>query len=701
VRSRDQPAKAKRSAFALAVQVVFIALLPGHLSAYAQDVTAASGCTLAPDEYERAGYVLGEVNVGNVFNFVRLVNPLTGEDEVQFPEKGAPFRLGDATRAAKALAELLHGRPEENESPFAVTIVVDFIENCTDRDGTRQLDLVYRVVTSRIPFASGLTFESRRALTDDAPRNIGAVSDAQRLHLQPRVAYTLSDHLQLGGQATLDAPGSIFNSFSLDAFGSSSSRLVRGTVSGSRDADGRIARTEWRLSWSDSERPTDRQPLTQRRALGQAAAQTRPFGPVGAVVRFGASLEGGDQRTSVPADPDSKLLPVTDYGALRTYLGVSLNGQHHVVSGSYGLLLGGVPNGHFVDYRKHVADVAYSLRQDVADHRTLEVESRFSAGWLQTPGSAPAAERFYGGNVEQDFIEGDSWRIRANPIIRSMPNGYFNRLADRPGEGGEKYFAVNVTASVPAWRLPLVPSELARLKAFTDAIEQTKGTAREQASAFYRARDPMQKKIAKDAVTVSAVLDALFERVQDIVPAIPDPLRQPLADCSDGLDVARGNMQQLSNTGYGPIATIIIPDVLSACEEYFASALSDPIIASGSGRLEMLRDAVAQAMKDVDEARILASVETDLGFAFRAFDTLVHEVNAVSVGPAVFFDAARIGPQSAAQGGGVRYGVGGGVRISVMNVMNITAGYAWNPDPRPWEKPGAFFVSLDFIDLFR
>jgi hypothetical protein len=160
-------------------------------------------------------------------------------------------------------------------------------------------------------------------------------------------------------------------------------------------------------------------------------------------------------------------------------------------------------------------------------------------------------------------------------------------------------------------------------------------------------------------------------------------------------------MRQLGNTGYGPIATVIIPDVLSACEQPFASALDDPIIASGSGRLEMLRDSVAQAMKGVDEARIRADVEHDLGFAFRAFDTVVHEVNAVSVGPAVFFDAARIGPQSAALGGGIRYGIGGGVRIGVMNVMNITAGYAWNPDPRPWEKPGAFFVSLDFIDLFR
>jgi hypothetical protein len=110
---------------------------------------------------------------------------------------------------------------------------------------------------------------------------------------------------------------------------------------------------------------------------------------------------------------------------------------------------------------------------------------------------------------------------------------------------------------------------------------------------------------------------------------------------------------------------------------------------------------VAEKVKQVRNDLAETKADEDLQFAFRAMDTFVHQVNALSVGPAIAFDAARIGPQVASQGGGFRYGVGFGTRIVVMNVLNLTAGYAWNPAPRPWEKRGALFFALTVTDLLR
>ena len=70
------------------------------------------------------------------------------------------------------------------------------------------------------------------------------------------------------------------------------------------------------MSWSDTKRPTDSSSLNGQRLLGQASAATRPLGSRGAVVRVGASIEQGQQRTSLSQNvPGSGSLNDTDYGS--------------------------------------------------------------------------------------------------------------------------------------------------------------------------------------------------------------------------------------------------------------------------------------------------------------------------------------------------------------------------------------------------
>jgi len=81
--------------------------------------------------------------------------------------------------------------------------------------------------------------------------------------------------------------------------------------------------------------------------------------------------------------------------------------------------------------------------------------------------------------------------------------------------------------------------------------------------------------------------------------------------------------------------------------------------------------------------------------------TVVNEVNFVSISPIAIFDVARIGPQVSEAGGGFRYGVGGGLRFTLVDTIRLDAGYAVNPHPKPWEGRGAAFFSLEIVSLFR
>ena len=49
----------------------------------------------------------------------------------------------------------------------------------------------------------------------------------------------------------------------------------------------------------------------------------------------------------------------------------------------------------------------------------------------------------------------------------------------------------------------------------------------------------------------------------------------------------------------------------------------------------------------------------------------------------------------------MRDGIGLGVRLSIVNVLHLTALYSRNPSPMPWESRGAWLMSLAFTDLLR
>jgi len=97
---------------------------------------------------------------------------------------------------------------------------------------------------------------------------------------------------------------------------------------------------------------------------------------------------------------------------------------------------------------------------------------------------------------------------------------------------------------------------------------------------------------------------------------------------------------------------------------------------------------------DFSEAVRLA--DADMQAIEPVLNSFLHEINIIAINPVGIFDVARIWPDQF----GTRYGIGGGVRVSLVN-FNVTVGYAVNPHPHFQEGRGAFVFSMDISDLFR
>ena len=75
-------------------------------------------------------------------------------------------------------------------------------------------------------------------------------------------------------------------------------------------------------------------------------------------------------------------------------------------------------------------------------------------------------------------------------------------------------------------------------------------------------------------------------------------------------------------------------------------------------------------------------------------------MNIYSIGPIFIFDTDRIWPQTI-PGNGLRYGIGGGVRLTLVSHANLTLGYARNLNRIPQESSGALFFSISTTELLR
>jgi hypothetical protein len=100
-----------------------------------------------------------------------------------------------------------------------------------------------------------------------------------------------------------------------------------------------------------------------------------------------------------------------------------------------------------------------------------------------------------------------------------------------------------------------------------------------------------------------------------------------------------------------------------------------------------------------DAAAAARLAKSDMTFTRRAVDRFFHEINLASVAPVLLLDAARLGSSVPGQSAW-RYGIGAGIRVSLVNSVRLTLAYSMNPHPQPGERSGALSLSCDVVDLF-
>jgi hypothetical protein len=137
----------------------------------------------------------------------------------------------------------------------------------------------------------------------------------------------------------------------------------------------------------------------------------------------------------------------------------------------------------------------------------------------------------------------------------------------------------------------------------------------------------------------------------------------------------------------------------SACLDTLNRELNDSTVAAAGEALEKIHVEMEREFSLIDQASALKQAESEMAYIKRTLNTILFELNFLSLGPVMMFDVAHLGPANARLG--TRYGIGGGLRFTLVSHVDFTIGYVANPKRVANERPGAFFFSMRFKDLLE
>lgn len=668
----------------------------------------AAGAEPCPDRgfdfFEQQGYNTRKVFVSGFWLLQRSLLP---QNSVLLGMEGQPFKAATLQSGHQELRDAIQNAPSAFDSPVGITVAGVRPVNCTDTGSVKTLDIEFLVFTTKAPFASIHTLEHANQEKEHPAEALALAPARTGIRVTPRLGYDASENVVAGGRLDARMPwqGIVF---SLDGQGSTESLVAGGEFSGSREADeGWLRQLTWRGLFHYANLPADVLHLNSSRALGQISMVTAPVGPLGIVFRFGTLFEGGHEQTGLaPAAVASGSVADSPFANWRSYAGFTFRTGRHSVAASYGFLLGRTGSGGLVDYRKHIADAVYSGRFLVAPHRPLELDTRFTAGFLEHPGPTPVAERFFGGNVETPFMPGSAWVIRANPVLRGIPAYRLNRTAAGQMPGGDQFAVVNLTVAIPVFGIPIIPAEASQDPEIREKVQGFAGDGADFLVPIFELDDPAQKELfdtrresfAKTTSDMAARIDALKDSIPPALQTIYDTCAEKIGDlAADTSDIRKTtpwrNFLKDDPDERG------IPVIVQLCLVDLNGPLKDPDLARLGDELKAHQKVIAEQVAKIDTGRARQQAKETMAFPAEVLKTVFDEMDMVSVSPVAIFDAGKIGPALPGQRAG-RYSVGGGVRLTFASSVAFQMGYAWNLHPQPWEGRGALFMGIRFIDLF-
>jgi hypothetical protein len=306
-------------------------------------------------------------------------------------------------------------------------------------------------------------------------------------------------------------------------------------------------------------------------------------------------------------------------------------------------------------------------------------------------------------------MPGDNWNIRSNPVIRSIPANRFSQTDN--GQGGTRFISYNLTAGMPIWRRPLVPPEVSHDNEFTGELNGQLQTATSLLQPDYAANDRHFQRAAARLGELQSSLDKLRELVNAAQTPTPEPFAQQFKLCLSALNTAQRRANAAAHAKgaaqYGDVSTLLsanetedrLNKVRSACLEVLNSQLHDLQIAAAAESLEQIHSDMEKEFALIDESAAANKAESEMSYVKRTLNSILYEMNFLSLGPILMFDVAHIGPAGSTLG--TRYGIGGGLRFTLVSHVDFTIGYAANPKRIAGESPGAFSFSLRFKDLLN
>lgn len=500
--------------------------------------------------YSQGNYKVRELRVESPIDFLHAISSQLKIIKSQLPlQPGSVFTVEKREEGRRKIEAELDAA-ERNDDPRArVRVVLARIENCQETGPNLQVDVVYRVFTTNYNSYLSHTWELKEEEIE-RPATTAALTQAKGfLTVRPIIGYNRTRRLFAGGMVRLQIPGEVFKTLQFTATGSKVSNVEEFELIGSRSPQTTLMnQLEYRFAYRHSSIPADNNVLREGLLQAQFFGASRPLGSNGVVLRYGASLEGGNQQTNLTtAALASESTPDSGYGGLKAYLGATFRSKNYSFTGSYGLQVGTRGATTEVDFTKHLVDLAFTAVWKEKNplpgqvHKPFTLEAQFTAGKIQTLGRLPVTQRFFGGNAPPDFIAGDSWRIRSGPFIRSIPQNRLNSSASLGAIGGTSFYSLNLTVARPVWGHPLIPKEMGQDPDFAPTLLASKETARMGLAQSYLNKRPelfigLFEDLAKLKETDFAALEKLLNDLPEELPrSMPADLRDEYEDARDSV----------------------------------------------------------------------------------------------------------------------------------------------------------------------
>jgi hypothetical protein len=692
-------------------------------------VCRAAVCTDLPGNYERAGYTINAIRLRGPLPQFRAIReqlvkalPIKARqvDSNETVIEPGKFDTNAWSLGTMAIRDRLG--TGNGLQRFEFVVVVAGLENC-DADA-KTLDATYRVFAFGIPAAVNFTNRPNPALIVRSLAGAGLQRVFRDFFPQPLLNYDKARGVSGGTEAVYQStPGGLFDTLHILAEGSGNSLQTAMELQGSRSSQtGTFRDSDWGLNYRYSDQPSDLSPsgsaadYSIREAVVSArfGSSTKPLVSAhNLVLRLGGSLEAGSTQTNATA-ASAGLLNSESRSALKLYAGALMQAGRYAGRWSYGLQRtqqgSSIANGFF----KHVIDTRHEFSVLPRKHFPISVETDLGGGWLPANKRIPASDAFFGGNTVRPYISGDSWDLRSDPLLRSLP-----QFSLRPGGsafGASRFFAWNTTIAPTVWGKPLIPQEVLDDPQLVTSITGQLKSAEDVLSSDYIVKDPAYIQLRKTVGAFASTAASLRSKLDDLKSRLPQPgkdkVDSALGDLDDVDDAVHAILQPLESgqsptreirtlaKGFGadtPALFEVVAGDLRAIKPD-AAAADQMWIESSAADLDRLKADWSGQLNSI-ETRGLAGAHTELAFARRVVDRLLDEVNVVSVAPAFLLDVVRVGPEPVAPRGW-RIGAGGGIRLSLVNV-NLTLGYSFNVGRKPNEPRGAFFVQFQVADLFR